>query len=64
MSESLITWAAITVMTRRLTRRKGRTAPPGVPHHASSHGWNRHRPSEMTSSLSSLTRMAVSSSMK
>lgn len=99
-SESLITWAAITLMTRRLNRRKGRparrparhqpelpragrltqaltptaphqralerrrTAPHGVPHHASSHGWKRHRPSEMTSSLSSLTRMAVSSSMK
>jgi hypothetical protein len=26
MSESLITWTAITLMTRRLTRRKGRPA--------------------------------------
>jgi hypothetical protein len=26
MSESLITWAAITLMTRRLTRRKTRSA--------------------------------------
>ncbi|MEU9198142.1 hypothetical protein [Streptomyces hundungensis] len=26
MSESLITWAAITLMTRRLTRRTGRPA--------------------------------------
>jgi hypothetical protein len=26
MSESLITWAAITLMTRRLTRRKSRPA--------------------------------------
>jgi hypothetical protein len=33
-------------------------------HHALRHGWNRHRPSEMTSTLPSLRRTAVSSSMK
>ncbi|MGX1267151.1 hypothetical protein RKD18_000345 [Streptomyces phaeoluteigriseus] len=39
---------------------------PGVPTtaHALCHGWNRHRPSERTSTLPSLTRTAVSSSMK
>ncbi len=34
------------------------------PPRALSHGWNRHRPSEITSTLPSLTRTAVSSSMK
>lgn len=38
--------------------------PSGALRHRSSHGWNRHRPSEMTSTLPSLTRTAVSSSMK
>ncbi|KPI11691.1 hypothetical protein OK006_11146 [Actinobacteria bacterium OK006] len=40
------------------------TALSGAPHHVLSHGWNRHRPSETTSTLPSLTRTAVSSSMK
>lgn len=48
----------------RVSREAGRAARAMTGRGGPPHGWKRHRPSERTSTLPSLTRMAVSSSMK